>query len=355
MVRKILSFLGCFLLIGCGNRDTDSLARLFPEKIDLQSEPCKIRSDDILNPLYLTFMGDYLICANFRTEKCIRIYDWISGEPINDIINIGRGPDELLNISSMHYSDGRLIVYSNNASRVLTIPYDELQNVHPKMTILDSISKCFRVLPVAYDQFIQEGCMDMNYFTLADGSGRVYSSFDAYPGNEERNNPGGNRLIHQGQLMASPDGKHFVFAASAGIIFKFCEVAGKGSVKKTKEYAIAPPKYTLNSDPARNSHSIRWEESCPAGTLSVAAGSRYCFFLQDENKSKLDPNWRASTVLVFDWKGKPIIKLHLDKPLESITYNERENTLIGLTLNEQGQPLFVSYLLSDIFSDAPSN
>ena len=341
-------FLLCSFLTGCGGPNKEGLSHLFPKQIEVQSQPLEIRSDDILSPLYLISVENYLICANFRTDKCIRIYDLETGMIVNDIVTVGRGPNELLNVSSMSFTNGQLVVHSSNSDRTLVIPYGELLKTHPKMTVVDGIEDCFRMLPIAYDQYILAGCADGNLLELADAEGDFISTFDVYPNDGDRGYSGNNRLIYQGHLVASPNGKHFAFATSSGVIFKFGEVQSKGSVNKTKEYIIAQPEYTLDSNPDNDRYSIIWNESCLAGALSLAASSKYCFLLQEENKLKADRNWRLSTVLVFDWRGKPIAKFHLDKPLEAIAYNERENVLIGLTLNEHLQPLFVSYQLSDL-------
>lgn len=344
MVRKIFPLLWCLFLIGCGGRDENSLADLFPAQVDLQSRPLDIPSEDILNPLYLASAGDYLISANFRTEKAIRIYDLTTARPINDLIHVGRGPNEILNISSMSYADDRLTVYSGNSGSVLTVPYGELHDSVPEITVSDAIEACSRVLPLAYDQYLLEGCADA-HLKLVDRNGDPLSVFDAYPDDGESRLPGDNRLIWQGHLVGSSDGKKFAFAASAGTIFRFGKVQDNGSVDKTKEYVLALPEYTLDSDPSKERYSVIWDESCLAGTLSMAAGSDHCFLLHDPDKLTIDREWRMSTVLVFDWEGNPVVKFHLDKPLEAISYNERENTLIGLTSNERSEPQFVSYRL----------
>ena len=85
-------------------------------------------------------------------------------------------------------------------------------------------------------------------------------------------------------------------------------------------------------------------ESNVVGVLSSTFGDDK-FYMLHQSKTILDDAQKRSgnTILVFDLSGKPVCMYKLDKDVKLISYSEKTNSLIGLSVNENNEDVLVEF------------
>jgi len=342
-IKYLLSWcLCCLLFAGCSTDNEKSLSAIFKGlQVEAKAEVTKIHSRDITTPLYTECYKNLLICANFHGEKKIRIYDLTTGEIVNEFLNIGKGPDEILNVSSMHIFRDSLIIYCQNSRKIVSTPLEGLFTTPVKLTVTSSYGNYSRFLPLDKGFFATMTLSDrFGYLHLNNKKGNVqvleYFPDDRISSFEEKS------IAYQGVLCGNPTGKEFVYGSSFGLIFRFMELKEK-SAKKNKEYIFKMPSYISDSKPQKQNFAVRWANDALRGVLSMTGSDKHCFILCEENKKVLDKNWRASSVYVFTWEGTPVQKIYLERAVENIAYHASSKSLIALTSNDNDEPEFVFY------------
>ncbi len=332
---------------GCQSaKQKDSLETLFLDKEQhLTGVALEIASDDILAPMQMASLDRYLIVSNNPAQKGIRVYDWVSGEVLNDLVDQGRGPREMLNISSIDVAEEELFVYSSNAQRILRIPLSEIEKPIPEMTVVEFVRAGFRLYPAFNGHYLGIGQPgNERPFCLFDERGETVLAFGTYPEDGVTTDVQVKRLAYQGRGVVSPDGKNFVFASGYGTIFKFVRFSNDREIVREKDYVIALPEYFPDTDPSIERYSAVMLDNNIRGALNIIAGRDVCYILY-EGRAMINSGDASADVYVFDWDGNPVKKLRLDREVSRIVYNSMENCLIALAKDENYNPIFVKYSL----------
>lgn len=343
-MKYLLSWcLCCLLFVGCSSDKEKSLSAIFKGlQVEAKAEETKIHSGDITTPLYIECYKNLLICANFHGEKKIRVYDLTTGEIVNEFLNVGKGPDEILNVSSMYILRDSLIVYCANSRKLISTPLEGLFTAPVELTVTSDFGNYSRVLPLDNGSFVTTGLFDESgYLHLINNKGNS-QVLEYFPDDGISNFKEEKSIAYQGKLHGNPAGSKFVYGSSYGLILRFMEIK-ESSAKKNKEYIFEMPSYIPDSKPQKQNFAVRWANDALRGVLSMTGSDKYCFILCEENKKVLDKNWRISSVYVFTWEGTPVQKICLERAVENITYHASSKSLITLTINENDEPEFVFY------------
>jgi hypothetical protein len=343
----------CLLFSGCSVSNQESLSTLFDGlHVDSKAETAKIHSSDITTPMYIECYKNLLICANFRGEKKIRVYDLMTGEIVTEFLGEGRGPEEIIHVSSMYLLKDTLRIYCNNSRKLISTPAKELFTPPAELTIASGFVDFLRVLPLDRGFFATTGFNELGYLQLIDKNGEI-QVLEYFPDDRVSSLKREITLAYQGKLHGNPNGNKFVYGSSYGLILKFMELSDR-STKKQKEYIFGIPKYIPDSKPENESFSIQWENDALRGVLSMTGSDQYCFILCEENKKINDRDWSLSSVYVFTWDGVPVQKMNLDRPAECITYEASSQKLIALTHTDKGEYEFVFFpirLKEDLYQE----
>ena len=343
MKHLLLWCVCCLLFVGCSTSDKEkSLSKIFDGlHIDVTAEATKIHSRDITTPMYIECDKNLLICANLHGEKKISVYDLVTGEIINEFLHVGRGPNEIIRVSSMYISRDTLMVYCANSRKIIRTPTQGLATPPSELTTTPSLSNFLRVLPLKEGFFATTGFNEYGYLQLVNRAGEI-QVLEFFPDDHVSNLKEEKNLAYQGKLHGNPAGNKFVYGSSYGLILKFMELSGH-SAKKNREYVLGKPQYITDSKPNDQRFSIRWKDDALRGVLDMTGSDEYCFILCEEKKKVSDRKWSLSSVYVFTWNGEPVQKMNLDRPVDCIAYDTSSQKLIALAYTNEEEPEFVCF------------
>ncbi len=212
-----------------GNGDLDFTDSDFKQIAKPLSEPTEIDfiSDSVLKPCNITPLGDNILAIeNLGHEKMVWLAD-IAKHKLKGYISMGNGPDELLDLTTMSYSDGILSVAGVNDSKVIeyAVDHDSLKITPLVRTILpykaplrslrmnDSI--IFSLAPgFSGDRFYLYNKIDSSY-TADSEFPLTQSEITVEPDNS----------FFQADIAIDHDGKLIVLANRSWNILEFYDVA----------------------------------------------------------------------------------------------------------------------------------
>jgi hypothetical protein len=140
---------------------------------------------------------------------------------------------------------------------------------------------------------------------------------------------------YQSKYAIKPDGTKLVYGSYLGVIFEIYDLSRipqEVELMHRKEYIY--PKYETKK--GRNFQV--WEsEECEIGFYDFYVTNKYIYALISGTSEDIAP----SSIYVFDWEGKPIMKFVSDKNLCSIAVDEKNKKIYGVNITMKGVDLVV--------------
>jgi hypothetical protein len=97
----------------------------------------------------------------------------MTGEIITEFLGEGRGPEEIIHVSSMYLLKDTLRIYCNNSRKLISIPAKELFTPPAELTIASGFVDFLRVLPLDRGFFATTGFNELGYLQLMDKNGEI--------------------------------------------------------------------------------------------------------------------------------------------------------------------------------------
>jgi hypothetical protein len=149
-------------------------------------------------------------------------------------------------------------------------------------------------------------------------------------------------------LKKHPIENKFVYSVFKSSNIDFIEVSGN-KIKIIKSLRLKNPLFTID-DLGNDAYSISYKESeCVLGYLDIYAGNQFVYALHTDDKirnEKGEYNPAASDqILVFDWKGNPILKYILDEKVYYISINRDGKELYAIGRTIEGEAKILKYNL----------
>lgn len=340
-----LLFLILFLVAGCSSNRSEaiSLNDLFEKEVKARTVTSKIKSRDVVSPVICSAVIDnYLILGAYMNEKNLYVYDLNTGKLVNELIHVGRGPNEIFSLRNICSKNGQLLLFGNS-QRFMTLdngiltndPY--LSSIELKMNPLDSY---FFVIPIKDEKYIASGWFSETdkQFALLDKEFNKISKFDNYPTTKTPFSAQDLGMGFQGSLASCGAGEYFSYVSNLGCVLKFFKFKNNEFVK-TVEYIYEIPNFRSASDPNKSLYTVEHSSSTSRGALSVCSSdSKYYVLYCDKPLS--DKPSGSNMVYVFDKEGLPVEKLVLDRPVTSIIYCKTLDKLYALGVDNDDDCIF---------------
>ena len=326
-------FFGC--LYGCQSNVQSDLDKLFAQKpeIKLPIQLSNIESDDIGMPIYFACTDSLLVVSEMFQSHFITVYNTNNGQIINRFASKGNGPNELLGVSGIYFSNNHLLIHSPMPHRMLYVQNSDLlasPTSFQKITAFkEDDASYLKMAPVSDGLFMGTAMLNQadkgGQFALANTDGKFLRAVDQYPLNKELKSVPNHDLAFgfQGALSPSADGRYALYSGPLHGVLKFFRF-DKDNPKKIKEYVFAFPQFTSRADPQNQTYGVQVSQESIAGTISVAV-SDDSYYILFSNKQPREFN--SNIIYVFDFHGNPTKKILLDEPVRAIVYSQKDHSL----------------------------
>ena len=152
-------------------------------------------------------------------------------------------------------------------------------------------------------------------------------------------------MTQQGNIVINLDGTHFAYTSMCGDIIRFFDCSRvEHEPVETAVYRYNLPKFTVVN---RNGvKGTAMSESNVVGVISSAFGDDKFYMLHQSQTIHNDAQKRAGNIiLVFDLSGKPLYMYKLDRNVRFISYCRKTGSLIGLSVNDRNEDVFIEFKL----------
>lgn len=334
LMRTLHLFLLLFLLTNCSNNKPEKITDLFPPSETISHEVLK---EDVLNlPYKIIYRNGYLIISDFKSDSIISIYNIQKNEIETQFLTIGGGPNEtvdypgsefMLNDTTLIWLDAvssiRKAVFSDNMKEVKSV--EKICDLKRQLNVMD-------IVPLATGKYVAAGRFEKGFYALLNSKGEVESYKYDYPADNVKIDNSMKGFIYQGEFVSNPDNTKFAFFTYQADIIEFFKVNDQGGFDKQKEYHFKYPKYS--QEPMMPMPMIEDGSIC---FLKGCATEKFIYLLYSGKKmSELKSFTESQTVLVFNWKGKPVKHYNLDIIVSTIAVDENDKVLYATTNNPEG-------------------
>lgn len=351
----ILIFLISLFVLSCANRKTTGdIYDIFPESIDLHAGR-EVAIKGYLSTIgRMTIMDSIAIVQSYNSTHNFYAYSINTGTLVNKLVAYGRSNNESLWANMQNSYKDNFVMYDINKSVLGIIPLSRMSDssvIFDRIVVQKESSFIYNpdVNMINGGRFLFKGhditkntvfkITDKNFNTLYD-----FGEVDEVE-SKDKITTEFMHMTQQGNIVINSDGTHFAYTSMCGDIIRFfdCSREDRAPVE-TAVYRYNLPKFTVVD---RNGlKGTAMSESNVVGVISSAFGEDK-FYMLHQSKTILDDAQKRSgnTVLVFDLSGKPLYMYKLDKDVQFISYSRKTGSLIGLSVNERNEDVFVEFKL----------
>lgn len=329
----ISAALAAMLLSACaGNREWIDGVRA--EDIDYEKdvEWLDVPADSIGVPSDMAVSGSFLAWSESAGNRMLYIYGLESGKTYTPVKK-GRASEELLNINQLMPRNGGFYVVDIFKHILCGYGYDSVRDVFIRES-LASINE-FCVVAVARDTVVGVLTDGQARYGVRASDGRIVKSFGDYAEYGLNNREGWGLL--QGKMCCSPVLGRFA-------IFSYYTVAYE--ILDMNAAAVVASEVLDMSSYDSNSHKfITMRPESKIGFISLTASDDRIYALYDGKNLKHYMDNRGigmsgNDIVVFDWEGQYRSRLHSDRPVSCIAWNETDKSMYLCVLSDDGEYRF---------------
>ena len=335
-MKKSITFLLLIILCSCNNsKKPNNIDELFNKKNEIEHTLVEIANDEILSDVYdLVLANDTLIVYDHDRDYFFSAIDLNNNKLIARFGKIGQGPNELLlmpqNITILN--DSIMTIFSPNQNSLYTI---NLKNdfIVTKDIGFDKDRLIYRLLPISAQRYISLGGFEKGRYLLLDENGEELSYNFDYPSpknGENLSTPMFKYMAFQGNIRSKPEGSYLYFAGRSSEIFEIVKVDNNDKLKKVFEFNGEHAQFVPEGDGV-NTTAVAIRKESKFFFINSACTDKYIYLLYSKKiiGDNIYSSIRSNKVLVFDWNGKPITTLILDKEVGYIAVDNENKFMMA--------------------------
>ena len=307
-----------------------------PDSIGL-AHIATMQDDDIIaRPFDLAIKDSILFVSTRGAETAFHLYSTNQEKHLASVGNYGNGPMEFGQLRKLYTLNNDIYTYDVSTKRFyqLDFNYSPPYKFSAKEIWKNDTINHRHIFPMNNGNFFCTGVYRDNRIKIVDKQGKLQKSLFEYPyrdASEKAINPRVRAMAYSGSIAAKPSGDAFVQATGNGnMIFIYKLKDGDITVKEIiKSYPTYKPQE------GNSGYSAAMPANAKRYYSDVTATNQYIFLLysgktfKDNGMDALYGDW----ILVYNWEGDLVRKLHLDLPTELICASPDNNFLYTVSLN----------------------
>lgn len=350
----VIPLISLFVLSCVNRKMTGNIYDIFPESIDLHAGR-EVAIKGYLSTIgRMTIMDSIVIVQSYNSTHNFYAYNINTGTLVNKLVAYGRSNNESLWANMQNPYKDNFVMYDISKSVLGSIP---LARIGDSAVIFDRIvvqkESSFIYNPdvnmISGGRFLFKGhdITKNTVFKITDKDFNTLYDFGEVDEVESKDKitPELIHMTQQGNIVTNPDGTHFAYTSMCGDMIRFFDCSREDHEPvEMAAYQYNIPKFTVVDRSGLKGAAM--SESNVVGVIASAFGEDK-FYMLHQSKTILDDAQKRSgnTVLVFDLSGKPLYMYKLDKDVRFISYSRKTGSLIGLSVNERDEDVFIEFKL----------
>lgn len=258
-------------------------------------------------------------------------------DTVYHILKKGRGPQEVISITSVQQIGGIVYVFDINQNRMMAVNIESVINEQNQSVFVDTavykppVGDCRPfIIRMSENGQYATGCFpDKCWYVFSDKAGMIRSSIPRFPVRDEGLLTEQELAsIHSQSIITSTEGgDHVAVVLNCGIAISFA-TCRDGQLHEECRYVESVPGIKVN-DVYRDRHLVLDTDGLPK-LCGLASNDKHVFILYGrKDTDALRPRWVGKDLFVFDWSGNLIRHFELARYLSSLTWSH--GNLIGVT------------------------
>lgn len=337
MKNVLLLLVLLVVMSNCSLDKPEHVTDIFPPSTILQHT---IVAEDVFElPIDMILSHDDLIVKDLKSDSIMAVYNLTAKKITQRFLRFGQGPGETIDYpASLYMINDTTLIWLDAMSRIRHAVFST-----DKRTIVSMDKSCdidrelslMRMVPLSDKGYVAVGLIDKGRYALLDKQGEVKSYLYDYPNDNVPIEPRMKGFIYQGGFVSNADHTRFASYTYNSEVIEFFTINAKGSFEKVKEYHFDYANYAPSSPiPTIEDGSLYFVNGC--------ATNKYVYMLYvgrkvSESRSLIS----GKTVLVFDWKGKPIRRFELTTEVTALAVDANDGIMYATTNQPEGAILSI--------------
>ena len=341
--KVFLSGVIAFVLSACGgnHKSNDNLSKNFKSLRSLVArDSVDLEAMGMLAPMYVTVAEDSVWIAGEGLSSSMLFLLTTRGELVAEGVQIGNGPDEVLEVTSLHRIRGCTYLYDSRSGKLCRVQRrDSVLSVVP----LDMQRRlCDDLVTLSNDAFLTLPLAQDHSYTLTDKAGTVIDSLAYFPAKPDE---GVTDFTHSlacvGPLAVTADGKHFARALvyDGGVDFF--------GVDSLRLFHIARyERFGMDYDVIDVGQAVpTLSPTTKVGFPDLAVSAHRYYAQYSEAPAAGNSTREACTVCSFDLEGRPLNLYLLDRNASAIAVTPDDERLfaVGCAAGQEESVYLFSY------------
>jgi hypothetical protein len=320
--------------LSCTKHNEIAPTSIFIDSTRIKGKVVNANLDNINQPVRAIMIDSLLILKDLKaTEYNFHIINVHEEKLIKSFAKAGRGPKEIEIPLGFNIKPGKgrdINTYARTKKKLFCFNIDSvLHNDQYDPQLVKRFTEDY-LTPVLLqnNRFISTGPFEKGRYRISDSSLKTHSFKYDYPNDPDKSNVSRptKSMVYQGNYALQPHGKYFAFAAGSCGVIEIFQSKSK-TVKKIKNHHFYNPEYQVESDTEMRAPINATKNR--NGFADLCATQKYLYalfsgrtFWEYRNKFAY-----GKDVLVFDWKGNPIMHYKLDRAVRCIGVNKTNSLL----------------------------
>lgn len=319
--------LSCLLIGSCEERQIKSkISEDFKETKPLSArDSVNLQAYGILNPIYIAADNDSLWITGEGLSTSTLFLLTGKGEYVAQGINIGNGPNEVLEISPIHRVQNATYIYDGRSGKT-----GEIQRKDSTLWIVpQAIQKRLydNLVPLPQGIYLALPVTEGYSYALLDKDGAILDSLAYYPPKPEKASDFTHKLACTGKLAVSKDGKHFARALAYDGGLDFFSISDTSSLQHVSRYE----RFAMDYDIVDAGQPVpTLSPTTRTGFPYITASAQKFYALYSEEQAVNNPTRSANDICSFGLKGQALCHYSLDRKVEIIAVSPNDSVLYAI-------------------------
>lgn len=331
---NVFTFLFLFIqLFSCSQESTpDDPLKDFSQRNTIKITPsCLLELEDyeVFKPGIIIKNATGYVVKNQTEDRLFSSINFSTRSVVHGVKR-GEGPDELVSPSSFYRKDDDFFIYDLAKKIIYKVILGDSLITISEFKRFNMDERPFIINCLA-NGFVASGLFQNAWMAYFDNDGIISSTLDFPFFEETKNFP----VISMSSLYLStlatvrPGEQKIVCVSQTHGVLSFCNIVGN-QLKEYKQIKYYPPK--VSSLQKAGSPTIAFSRDNKIGFCGVASDENNVLVLYSGRtfNSHGVLSHHCEHVLIYNWKGEPVKRLILEKPLYSMNYDEKTKTLYGI-------------------------
>lgn len=322
IMKNYLVFISTLFLINCSSSNEIN--------VDLQSAERMAISEEINHARSMFIMDSLLWITDPDQSHLFKVFNLHDQKGVYPVGKLGAGPCDISFPSFVQKLDDKTIsIFVKQRLTFIELNYPELLGDDGDcISGIERVNIDFqRILRIGDNHIFGFGIFEKKYALMDMNKSEVPELyFDYHYGNDlkEQHDYRNIAMASQGDLIAKPDGSKIVFAAK---YFGAFDIIGITDLEPKIIFRSEFDKPIFTSE-SGNVIKPNFSKENNLGFLSTAVTDDFIYMLYS-GKEMNQENYSSDIVLIYNWEGKKIKTILLEKSVSLIAVDSEDKFLIG--------------------------